>query len=114
MLKYYDPNFRGVHVVRATFMAWDYVGHVAWPIGGNCRGAAMLNTDFLECDTQEDIDRYVENDCQFSFDEESRDLLRRPSRRDDGDTLEYSGDEDEFKSILISMEICECREQKTP
>ena len=69
MLKYYDPNFRGVHVVRATFMAWDYVGHVAWPIGGNCRGAAMLDTDFLECDTQEDIDRYVENDCQFSFDE---------------------------------------------
>ena len=63
MLKYYDPNFRGVHVVRATFMAWDYVGHVAWPIGGNCRGAAMLDTDFLECDTQEDIDRYVENDC---------------------------------------------------
>lgn len=79
MLKYYDPNFRGVHIVRATFMAWDYVGHVAWPIGGNCRGAAMLDTDFLECDTQEDIDRYVENDCQFSFDEERRDLLRRPS-----------------------------------
>jgi len=67
MLKYYDPNFRGVHVVRTTFMAWDYVGHVAWPIGGNCRGAAMLDTDFLECDTQEDIDRYVENDCQFSL-----------------------------------------------
>lgn len=72
MLKYYDPNFRGVHIVRATFMAWDYVGHVAWPIGGNCRGAAMLDTDFLECDTQEDIDRYVENDCQFSFDERAR------------------------------------------
>ena len=101
MLKYYDPNFRGVHVVRATFMAWDYVGHVAWPIGGNCRGAAMLDTDFLECDTQ------------FSFDEESQ-TYSAILHREDGDTLEYSGDEDEFKSILISMEICECREQKTP
>ena len=96
MLKYYDPNFRGVHVVRATFMAW-----------------AMLDTDFLECDTQEDIDRYVENDCQFSFAEESE-TYSAVLHREDGDTLEYSGDEDEFKSILISMEICECREQKTP
>ena len=113
MLKYYDPNFSGVHVVRSTFMAWDYVGHVAWPIGGNCRGAAMLDTDFLECDTQEDIDRYVENDCQFSFDEESQ-TYSAILHREDGDTLEYSGDEDEFKSILISMEICECREQNTP
>lgn len=65
-----------------------------------------------ECDTQEDIDRYVENDCQFSFDEESE-TYSAVLHREDGDTLEYSGDEDEFKSILISMEISECREQKT-
>lgn len=55
----------------------------------------------------------MENDCQFSFDEESE-TYSAVLHREDGDTLEYSGDEDEFKSILISMEICECREQKTP
>ena len=102
MLKYYDPNFRGVHVVRATFMAWDYVGHVAWPIGGNCRGAAMLDTDFLECDTQEDIDRYVENDCQFSFDEESQ-TYSAILHREDGDTLEYSGDEDAVSYTHLTL-----------
>lgn len=112
MLNYYDPNFTGVHVVRATFMAWDYIGHVAWTVGGNCRGAGILDISFLETDTQEDIDLYVENDCQFSFDEENE-TYSAILHRADGDTLEYSGNEDEFKGILVAMEIIECRDQKT-
>lgn len=110
MIANYDPNFIGVHVVRATFQVWDYVGHVAFSVGGNCRGAAHLDTTFLETHTQEDIDLYDENDCAFSFDEDSEEyhaLLHRA----DGDTLEWSGDEEEFKDILIALEIVECREQ---
>lgn len=25
MINYYDPNFQGVHVIRVTFMQWDYI-----------------------------------------------------------------------------------------
>ena len=70
MINYYDPNFQGVHVIRVTFMQWDYIGHVAFEIGGNCKGAELMDFIFLECDNQEDIDRYSENDCQFSYDSE--------------------------------------------
>lgn len=34
MINYYDPNFQGVHVIRVTFMQWDYIGHVAFEIAG--------------------------------------------------------------------------------
>lgn len=71
MISSYDPNFHGVHTIRVTFMQWDYTGHVSFEIGGNCKGAELLDFTFLECDNQEDIDRYSENDCQFSYDEEN-------------------------------------------
>ena len=71
MISSYDPNFHGVHTIRVTFMQWDYIGHVAFEIGGNCKGAELMDFTFLECDNQEDIDRYSENDCQFSYDEEN-------------------------------------------
>lgn len=71
MISSYDPNFHGVHTIRVTFMQWDYIGHVSFGIGGNCKGAELLDFTFLECDNQEDIDRYSENDCQFSYDEEN-------------------------------------------
>lgn len=109
MIENYDPNFVGVHVVRATFRAWDYTGHVAFPIGGNCKGASLLEPIFLEVDAQDDIDRYTENDCQFSYDEDSE-MYHAVLHRENGDTMEWSGGEDEFKDILVAMEIVECRE----
>ena len=66
MINYYDPNFQGVHVIRVTFMQWDYIGHVAFEIGGNCKGAELMDFTFLECDNQEDIDRYSENDFRLN------------------------------------------------
>ena len=91
MISSYDPNFHGVHTIRVTFMQWDYTGHVSFEIGGNCKGAELLDFTFLECDNQEDIDRYSENDCQFSYDEENE------------------GDECDFKGMAVAIEIAGTR-----
>lgn len=104
MINYYDPNFQGVHVIRVTFMQWDYIGHVAFEIGGNCKGAELMDFTFLECDNQEDIDCYSENDCQFSFDEENE-VYTAVLKNADGDTLEVEGNEDDFKAMAVGIEI---------
>ena len=103
MINFYDPNFQGVHVIRVTFMQWGYVGHVAFKIGGNCKGASLLDFTFLECDVQEDIDLYTENDCQFSFDDEY-DIYRATLKNADGDELEVEGDTEEFKDMVVGIE----------
>lgn len=54
MISSYDPNFHGVHTIRVTFMQWDYTGHVSFEIGGNCKGAELMDFTFLECDNQEE------------------------------------------------------------
>lgn len=37
-MKNYDPNIReGKHVLKATLQQWDYVGHVVYEMGGNCK-----------------------------------------------------------------------------
>lgn len=52
MINYYDPNFQGVHVIRVTFMQWDYIGHVAFEIGGNCKGAELMDFTFWSVTTK--------------------------------------------------------------
>lgn len=80
------------------------IGHVAFKIGGNCKGAELMDFTFLECDNQEDIDCYSENDCQFSFDEENE-VYTAVLKNADGDTLEVEGNEDDFKAMAVGIEI---------
>ena len=104
MISSYDPNFHGVHTIRVTLMKLDYTGHVSFEIGGNCKGAELLDFTFLECDNQEDIDRYSENDCQFSYDEENE-IYTAVLKNADGNALEVEGNEADFKAMAVGIEI---------
>lgn len=112
-MKNYNVNgYRGIHTIRVTFMCEDYVGHIAYKVGGNCKGATLLNTDFLENDTQEDIERYVENDCCFEYNEDC-DCFSYVLRNSDGDTWEF-GDEspNDVANIVVSIEIIDYKEEE--
>ena len=104
MIKSYDPNFEGTHMIRITFMQWDFIGHIAFAIGGNCKGAALLNADFLDYDTNAEIGRYVENDCEFSFDEDCE-LYTAVLKNADGNTLDVDGDSEDFKDMIVCIEF---------
>ena len=95
MISSYDPNFQGVHTIRVTFMQWDYIGHVAFEIGGNCKGAELMDFTFLECDNQEDIDRYSEEN----------EIYTAVLKNADGNALEVEGNEADFKAMAVGIEI---------
>ena len=63
MLKSYNKigGNIGTHTCRLTLMERDYVGHVTFKIGGNCRGASILESalDYLEDPSR------LESDCRF-------------------------------------------------
>lgn len=106
MIKYYNPDGYGTHIVRATFMLLDYVGHVAFPIRGNCKGGDLLNTDFLDEDTQPIIEKYKENDCKFTFHEDNEHysaVLKNPT----GETVEVEGDGCYMRDLIVRMEFVE-------
>lgn len=111
MIKSYDPNAEGIHAVRIAFMQLDYIGHVTYKIGGNCHGANLLNADFLATDNQADIDRYLENDCDFSFhaDEE---LYTATLHNADGDALEVEDDANGFEDMVVAIEFSGLREAR--
>lgn len=105
MIKNYNPNSgNAVHTVRITLMYHDYVGHIAYEIGGNAKGADLLDANCIGYDTQEDIERYVENDCAFSVDEDY-DCYRATLHNENGDTLEVDGDADEMRDMVVSIEF---------
>lgn len=62
-MKSYDKNGNhiGTHTCRLTLMERDFVGHITFKIGGNCRGASILETalEYLEDPAR------LESDCLF-------------------------------------------------
>lgn len=104
MLNKYNPKHKGTHIIRVTFMQRNYVGHISYKMGGNCRGAALLNPEFLESDNQSDIDLYVENDCSLKWDEETETFsvtLKNP----EGDELYIEDESDEISDMIVGIEF---------
>lgn len=107
MLKQYNPSEKNVHTIRVKFMEQGYTGHIAFEVSGNCCGADLLNADFLECDTQEDIEQYTENDCAFSVDELG--WFSATLKDENGKTLDLSGEDATMRSMIVSIQIVDVR-----
>lgn len=128
-MKNYDncDNYRKrVHTVRITFQSDEYKGHIAYKVGGNCKGAEILEW-YPECVNQEDVDRYVENDCEFKLiDDGAYFSLKLKSdagefhtiettegasvdiKLKDGDSLILECADDEIKEYVVCLEIIDC------
>lgn len=92
------------HTIRVTFMYEDYIGHISYKISGNCRGADLLDANFLEYTDQEDIDKYVENDCELKVDEDWN-IFSIVLHSPDGGTFSFEGKDDELQEFIVAIEI---------
>lgn len=42
----YDQNITyGIHTIKVTFQLFEFKGFVTYEVGGNCKGAALLQVD---------------------------------------------------------------------
>lgn len=114
MLTNYDPNVarHAVHTVRITFMQWGYVGHIAYEIGGNCCGSALLNANFADTDTDEDIARYVENDCRFAWNN-AHEMYTMTLHDTDGNDMLWDGSVEDLEETIVSIEFSAVRQEET-
>lgn len=109
-LKNYNPvQGRNIHTVRVTFMDGEYTGHIAFEVGGNCRGSDFLNDDFLEEDMQEEIEQYVENDCDFRFHDVEDGYFTATLADPDGNLLYVDGDSADMSKRIVRIEIAGVR-----
>lgn len=105
MIECYDPNIQiGVHTIRLTFMQWGYAGHIAYEVGGNVRGADLLNADLLDYADTDDVGRLTENDCQFEW-LEAEEIYQMILTNPDGEQLQVEGEPDEIKDMVVSIEF---------
>lgn len=111
MKNYNVDSWRGIHTIRVTFMCEDYVGHIAYKVIGNHKGASLLNTNFLKNDTQKDIECYVENDCYFRYNEDYG-CFSYVLRNSNGDTLEFiDKSPDDTSRYIVGIEIIDYQEK---
>ena len=111
MIKNYDPCMDyAVHTVRITLMWYDYTGHIAYNISGNCRGASLLETStFFECWSQDEINKFAENDCELRYDEDYE-MFTAVLLNDKGETLEIEADESEMQDMVVAVEFVKVEE----
>lgn len=112
MLDFYSPDpGNNLHTIRYTFMLDDFVGHVAFAVGGNCRGSSILKADFLEFDSQEDIDRYTKNDCDFTY-HPGAEIYSAVFKDKMGNTCYFEGDERDFQNHIVSIEFVDVKKEE--
>ena len=70
----------------------------------------MLEIDFLEEDTQEEIEQYVENDCDFRFHEDG--YFTATLADPDGNLLYVDGDSADMSKRIVRIEIAGVRPQE--
>ena len=107
-LDYHDEDV--VHTIRITLMRYDYTGHIAYNIGGNCKGASLLETSTLfECWSQDELERFTENDCELRYDE-YYEIFTAVLLNDEGQTLGIEADESEIQDMVVCIEIVKIEE----
>lgn len=109
-MKYYDnrDNIRErIHTIRVTLQSGEYKGHIAYEVGGNCFGKTLLDWD-PECVSQEEVDGYIENDCNFRIDEDYN-CYTFTLKDENGNTCDFECDEDEINDNVVAIEIIDCK-----
>jgi hypothetical protein len=93
--------------VRVTLQSGKYKGHIAFEIGGNCLGKDLLEF-YPDCECQEDVDKYVENDCEFMIDDEDNMYFYKLHNDDEGNTCCFESDLSELEHNIVAIEIINC------
>lgn len=109
----YDTS---THTIRLTLNRDGYVGHIAFTMGGNCRGSEILEcgVDYFDTCDAEDIQNLIENDCNLELHAGDEDWepwfsleLTKPGS--DTDVLQYDDiDVEDLKNLLVGVEIIAC------
>lgn len=102
----YNPAERNEHIVRVTFDNEGYTGHIAFKLGGNCKGLDVLMNveNFIETCDEDDIKNLVENDCEFRLNEDIETFnISLNGKR--GRTILLNAEEETIKGFIVSVEI---------
>jgi hypothetical protein len=116
MITNYKPAERNTHTVRITFNSEGYTGHISYKVGGNLKGLDIIENavSFIETCDEDDIERLVENDCQFEidFDDETDEAtfgIVLTKGEDNSKFIDIL--EDDIRNMIVAVEIADVKSE---
>ena len=106
MNKYKIGHGLGVHTCRITLMEREFIGHITFELGGNCRGASIINSalEYLYDPCK------LESDCGFTYTEDGYYSF---SLRNGESILPIDGiDFDELSDMIVAVEIIDYKDEE--
>lgn len=100
----YNQCYLGTHYVKYTLQYKDYTGSFVRAVGGNCRGAAVMDTNIFEYLNQHDIDQLYSNDCQLTYNDDVE-TYGFVLKNKDNEIYENEEYEDEIGNYIVAIEI---------
>lgn len=106
-MKNYDPNINyGTHIVEVTIQMWEYIGHLKYKIGGNCKGLSIMKN-------AEDLYRnkdIIWSDCNFIIDEENE-WFKCELKDVNENILMIDNGLDDLPNLMVKIEILALQEK---
>ena len=93
----------GVHTIKVSLQDGEFKGSFTHTVGGNCKGAALLDFD-ISTEDGEQIEKFEKQGCSIKRPDDDQYLLvtlTDPS----GETCQAEVDDDEFMNMVVGVEI---------
>lgn len=109
-MDYYENKQPGsrLHTVCIGFQYGEFKGKIAYKVGGNRRGIALLEFDPDVMDSK-NISRFVENDCEFAFNEETESFSLSLTDTEGSVAVFADLDGVDVGCMVVSAEIIDCQ-----
>jgi len=104
-MKNYDGlnDSNGVHTIKVSLQDGEFKGSFTHEIGGNCKGAELLDFDIQNMDDDE-IKDLKKQGCVIKRPDDDNYLFVKLTS-DAGDTCDFEVDDDEFQNMIVGIEI---------
>lgn len=96
----YQESYLGTHYVKYTLQYKDYTGSFVREIGGNCRGADVMDADIFDSL----VTNLYSNDCQLTYNGEFE-TYGFVLKNKNGEIYENEDYVDEMGKYLVAIEI---------
>lgn len=94
----------GVHTIKVSLQDGEFKGSFTHTIGGNCKGAGLLDFDISVVDQESLKKHYKFIDCKVERPDDDNYLLVTLTDSS-GETCQSEVEDDEFQNMIVGVEI---------
>lgn len=110
-MRNYHPVLKNTHEIRITLMIDSKIAHISYLIGGNCRGADLIDPNIFE---DLNLNALTENDCNLTYNDVYNEYVIEFHDPITQEREGYYMDVNDLRKHIVKIEIVNCYPEQEP